>query len=124
MNVLLWVAQIALSLLCLAGGAYKLFKFDDVAAAPFYGVLPPFGWRSLGAFEMVCGVLLIVPAAMKWAPAVTPIAAAALALEALLLAALYARYSTQMTAANPLVWSIAMAAVALFVAYGRYALRP
>jgi hypothetical protein len=35
-----------------------------------------------------------------------PLAAAALALESLALAALYARYSLALTAANPLVWVV------------------
>lgn len=33
------------------------------------------------------------------------------------------RPSLQLTAANPLVWVVAMALMAAFVAYGRYALR-
>jgi hypothetical protein len=32
MNILLWVLQVALALLCLAGGAYKVFKFDELAS--------------------------------------------------------------------------------------------
>jgi hypothetical protein len=78
----------------------------------------------LGVFEMVCGILLIVPAAAKWMPVLTPLAAAALALETLALAGLYAQYSLQLTAANPLVWAAVMGLVAAFVAYERYALRP
>ena len=31
MNVLLWVLQVALALLYLAGGSYKVFKFDELA---------------------------------------------------------------------------------------------
>jgi hypothetical protein len=54
----------------------------------------------------------------------TPLAAAALALESLALAVLYARYSLALTAANPLVWVAVGALIAAFVAYGRYTLRP
>ena len=57
-------------------------------------------------------------------PTLTPIAAAALALETLALAGLYGRYSLQLTAANPLAWAVLMALLAAFVAYGRYPLRP
>jgi len=122
MNVLLWVLQVALALLCLAGGAYKVFMFDQVANEMWYGALPRGGWGALGVFEMVCGVLLIVPAAAKWMPVLTPLAAAALALETLALSGLYARYSLKLTAGNPLVWAVVMALLAAFVAYGRYAL--
>jgi len=122
MNILLWVLQLALALLCLSGGAYKAFKFDELAKQ--MRALSHGGWRALGVFEMFCGILLIVPTAAKWMPILTLLAAAALALEALALAAVYARYSRKLTAANPLVWSAVMGLMAAFVAYGRYALRP
>jgi DoxX-like family len=124
MNVLLWVLQIALALLSLAGGAYKVFMFDELAKMPAMGALSRGGWGALGVFEMLCAVLLVVPAAAKWMPVLTPLAAAALALESLALAGLYARYSLKLTATNPLVWVVLMGLMAAFVAYGRYALRP
>jgi hypothetical protein len=58
---------------------------------------------------------------MKWMPVLTPLAAAALALESLALAMLYARYSLQLTATNPLIWVVLMGLMAAIVAYGRYA---
>ena len=122
MNVLLWVLQVALALLYLAGGAYKTFSFDELAKQ--MTALPRGGWAALGVVEMLGAVLLIVPAAAKWMPILTPLAAAALALEALALSGVYARYSRKLTAANPLVWSAVMGLMAAFVAYGRYTLRP
>jgi len=124
MNVLLWVLQVPLALLCLAGGAYKVFMFDQVANEVWYTALPRGGWGALGVFEIVCGILLIVPAAANWMPALTSLAAAALALETLALAGLYGRFSLKLTAANPLVWAVVMGLLAAFVAYGRYGLRP
>jgi hypothetical protein len=124
MNILLWVLQIALALLSLAGGAYKVFVFDELAKVPAMGALSRGGWGALGVFEMLCAVLLVVPAAAKWMPVLTPLAAAALALESLVLGVLFARYSLTLTAANPLVWVVGMGLAAAFVAYGRYALRP
>ena len=122
MNVLLWVLQVALALLYLAGGAYKVLHFDEIAnqMAP----LSRGGSAALGVLEMVCAVLLIVPAAARWMPILTPLAAAALALESLALAGLYARHSLDLAASNPLVWAVAMGLLAAFVAYGRYSLRP
>ena len=122
MNVLLWVLQIALALLSLAGGAYKVFMFDELAKVPAVGALSRGGWGALGVFEMLCAVLLVVPAAANWMPALTPLAAATLALESLALAGLYARYSVELTATNPLIWVVVMGLMAAFVAYGRYAL--
>ena len=124
MNVLLWVLQLALALLSLGGGAYKVFMFDELAKVPAIAALPRGGWGALGVFEMLCAVLLVVPAAANWMPVLTPLAAAALALESLALAGLYARYSLQLAATNPMVWAAVMGLLAAFVAYGRYALRP
>src|SRR5438046_9522117 len=90
MSVLLWVLQVALALLYLAGGSYKTFKFD--ALANQMRALSRGGWRVLGVLERVGGVVLIVPAAANWMPLLTPLAAAAVALETLALAGLYAAY--------------------------------
>jgi DoxX-like family len=124
MNILLWVLQIALALLSFAGGAYKVFMFDELAKVPPIAALPQGAWAALGMFEMFCAVLLVVPAATKWTPVLTPLAAAALALESLSLAGLYARYSLALAATNPLVWVVVMGLLAAFVAYGRYSLKP
>ena len=118
MNVLLWVLQVALALLYLAGGSYKVFKFDQLANQ--LRALSRGGWRALGALEMVGAVLLVVPAATQWMPVLTPLAAAALVVEGLALATLYARYSLELTATNPLVWVVAIGLMAVVVAYGRY----
>jgi uncharacterized membrane protein YphA (DoxX/SURF4 family) len=122
MNVLLWVLQVALAFLYLSGGAYKVFKFDQLANQ--MRALSRSGWRALGVLEMLGAVLLIIPAATKWMPVLTPLAAAALALETLVLAALYARYSLKLAATNPMVWAAVMGLLVAFVAYGRYALSP
>src|SRR5439155_257690 len=77
--------------------------------------------RVLGEAEMLGAVLLVVPAAAQWMPILTPLAAAALALETLALAGLYARYSLKLAATNPMVWAVVMGLLSAFVAYGRYA---
>jgi hypothetical protein len=122
MNVLLWALQIALALLYLSGGAYKVFRFDELANQ--MRALSRDGWRVLGVLEMVGAVLLVVPAAAGWMPHLTPLAAAVLAVETLVLAALYACYSLKLTAANPLVWALVMGLLSAFVVYGRNVLRP
>jgi DoxX-like family len=122
MNILLWVVQVVLALLYLAGGGFKIFNPDDVAKQ--ITALPPGAWRVLGVFEVLGAVLLIVPAAATWMPVLTPLAAAALALETLALAAVYARYSLKLAATNPLVFAIPMGLMAVLVAYGRYVLTP
>lgn len=122
MNVLLWIIQGVLAFLFLAGGAYKTFSFDELATQ--FTALPRGGWAALGVLEMVGAVLLIVPAATQWMPVLTPLAAAVLALETLAQAGIYARYSLKIAATNPMVWNLAMGLLAVFVALGRYGLRP
>lgn len=122
MNILIWVLQAALALLYLAGGAYKLFSFDQLAKQ--FGSLSRGGWRVLGAIEILGAVLLIVPAATNWMPVLTPLAAIVLALETLFLVGIYARHSLKLTAENPLIWAVVMALLVAFVAYGRFALSP
>ena len=123
MNVFLWIVQLVLALLAFAGGAYKVFSFDELAKMPATAALSQRGWCALGVFEMVCAVLLIVPAATRRMQILTPLAAAALAVESLVLAWLYSRYSLSLAATNPLIWVVPMALMAAFVAWGRYALK-
>ncbi len=122
MNVLLWVLQVALALLYLAGGAYKAFMFDGLAHQ--MSALSRGAWGALGVVEMSCAVLLVVPPVARWMRLLAPLAATTLALETMALAGLYAHYSLAVTAQNPLVWSVALGLSAAFVAYGRSALKP
>ena len=116
MNVIIWIFQVALALMLLAGGSYKLFKVDALAKTPSGNALPRSAWRAIGAVEMVCGFLLVIPA-------LAPLAAAVIVVESLFLAAIYARHSLAVKATNPLVYVVPIALVAAFIAYGRYALR-
>ena len=122
MNTLLWILQAALAFLYLSGGAYKTFKFEELARQ--LRSLSHGAWRLLGVVEVVGGILLVVPALTGWMPALTPMAAAVLAVETLVLAALYARQSLRLVAANPMVWAVVMGVLAAFVAYGRQTLAP
>lgn len=122
MNIVFWSLQAVLALLFLAGGSYKAFSFQQLASQ--FSEVPHGGWRALGFLEMAGGVLLIVPAALKWMPGLTAHAAAVLALETFALAALYARHSTKMTPENPMLWALVMGVLLAFVAYGRYVLEP
>ncbi len=122
MNILLWVLQIALAFMFISGGAYKVFKGDTLTHYP--PGLSRGGWGALGILEVVGGILLVVPAGVTGIPMLTALAAAVLASETLILAALFARRSVKLVAANPLVWAAPMGLLVAFVAYGRYALSP
>jgi hypothetical protein len=115
MNVLLWVIQVLLALLSIAGGAYKVLAYGQFAKTPPAAALPHGVWIALGAFEIICGLLLIIPVFKM-----VPVAATALVIESIGLAVVYARYSTEFAAQNPLVWVTVMAVMAAFIAFGRF----
>jgi uncharacterized membrane protein YphA (DoxX/SURF4 family) len=64
MNFLLWILQIALAGLCIAGGTFQIFKIEELQknVASMRG-LPRGLWASLGAFGCVAGLGLILPGA-------------------------------------------------------------
>jgi hypothetical protein len=124
MNILLWIVQGVLALLCIAGGATKVFKFDELAKEPANRALSRGAWKVIGVIELLGAVLLVVPGAAGWMPSLTSLAATVLAVECLALAGLYARHSLKLAATNPLVWSAAMGLMAVFVAIGRCPLSP
>jgi VIT1/CCC1 family predicted Fe2+/Mn2+ transporter len=121
MNAFVWIVQLVLALLYVSGGAYKIFQFDDMASQLV--ALSRNNWRLVGLFEIVGGVLLFLPVVVRRMSAWASIAAAALALETLALAAVYARYSTEFSVSNPMVWALGMGIGAAVVAYGRRAPR-
>jgi hypothetical protein len=121
MNILLWVLQSVLALLCIAGGAFKIFKIEDLQKdVAAMRELPVALWAFLGAFECLAGLGLILPGATNMLPVLTPIAAAAVAAESALVSAIYIYYGDR----PPLSYTVAMALMAAFIAYGRFALKP
>lgn len=124
MNVVVWILQVALALVSLAGGAYKVFQYQELARVPAAAALSRGGWGAIGVFEILCALLLVVPAATRRLPALTPLAAAALTIESIALGILYGQYSLAVTATNPLVYVVVIALVAAFVGYARLAPRP
>ena len=121
MNLLLWVLQILGALLYGASGVMKTFLFDKVTGdVPTFGALPRNVWGALGALELVCTVGLIVPAALRWQPALTGVSAAVLALESLVFIGVHVKYRE----VPPLLFSGGLGLVMAFVAYGRLVLAP
>lgn len=121
MNVLLWVLQVLGALLYGASGVMKVFMFDKITeGVPSFGALPREAWTALGILELVCTVGLIVPAAFHWRPALTVVAAAALALESLVFIWVHIQYRE----VPPIVMSAVLGLLMAFIAYGRMVLRP
>ena len=119
MNILLWVLQVALAWLCIAGGIFQIFKIEQLQKnVASMRALPRGLWAFLGAFGCLAGLGLILPGATNVLPVLTPIAAAAVAAESVLISAFYIYYRDF----PPMIYSVAMAIMAVFISYGRFAL--
>jgi hypothetical protein len=118
MNILLWIVQALLILLYLAGGVYKVVKPEDLV--PAIPAMSTLGWRVFGVLEVAGAVLLVLPAVLGRGQVFTPMVAGVLAVETLVLAALYARQSLALSTENPLVWAAVMALAAGFLAVARH----
>ena len=121
MNVLLWILQIALALLCVSGGAYQIFMLEELQkGVTAMRVLPKGLWKLLGVVGCMAGVALVVPGAAISLPILTPIAAAIVAVQSLLISGFYLRFRDK----SPLPYSLVMVMLAVFVCYGRFSLQP
>ena len=121
MNILLWVLQILAALLYGASGVMKVFVFDKVSeGVPSFGALPREAWMTLGILELVCAVGLIVPAALRWKPALTGVAATVLAIESLVFVWVHVQYRE----IPPIILSGVLGLLMAFIAYGRMVVRP
>ena len=119
MNIVLWIIQSLLSLLFLFGGSMKFVM--SVADMNKNAPTPMPGWflHFIGTCEVLGGFGLILPAALRILPALTPLAATGLGIITL--------GATVIT----LKGGIALAAVpfvvcllSFFVAFGRWRLAP
>lgn len=121
MNILLWILQIALAWLCIAGGIFQIFKIEQLrkSTAAMRG-LPRGLWAFLGAFGCLAGLCLILPGAINVLPFLTPYAAVAIAVESILISAFYIHYRDF----SPLIYSLVMSILAAFIAYERFAPNP
>jgi hypothetical protein len=73
----LWVAQVLLALGIGSAGIIKLISGDDVLLQ-FYPIFPPLFIRFIGVCEILGAIGVIVPAATRIRPELTPLAAAGL----------------------------------------------
>jgi hypothetical protein len=121
MNILLWVLQVVLAFLCISGGAFQIFKIDELKKnVAAMRALPRGLWAFLGAFGCLGGLALILPGAIGVWPGLTAIAAAAVAAQSGFISALYVRYGDR----APLPYAVTMAVLAALIAVGRFVLSP
>lgn len=121
MNILLWILQVLAALLYGASGVMKVFMFDQISGdVPSFGALPREAWTALGILELLCAIGLLLPAALRWHPRLTVLAAAVLALESLVFIGVHVKYRE----VTPIVMSAVLGVLMAFIAYGRAVLRP
>ncbi|HEV7427405.1 MAG TPA: DoxX family protein [Thermoanaerobaculia bacterium] len=121
MNIVLWVLQVLAALLYGASGIMKVFMLDKVSeGVASFAALPRQAWLALGIVELVCVAGLIVPAAFRWHPALTVVAAAVLAIESAVFIGVHVKYRET----TPIVMSAVLGLLMAFIAYGRMVLKP
>jgi hypothetical protein len=121
MNILLWALQVLAALLYGASGVMKVFMFDEVSGdVPSFGALPRNAWMILGIIELVCVVGLIAPAAFRWLPTLTVVAAAVLAVESIVFIWVHVQYRETPS----IVMSAVLGLLMSFIAYGRLVVAP
>ena len=119
MNVALWIVQAVLALVFLGAGTIKLTQSREQLITKLGGWVedyPTGGIRAIGAAEVLGAVGLIVPPALHIHPKLAPLAAVGLAMVmggAIVVHALRGEYSK-------VVVNVALAALAIFVAWGRF----
>lgn len=114
MNIAFWILQCVLALLCIPGGAFKIAKFEDLKKGVHSMRSTPKGlWFFFGAFEVIAGICLLLPAS-------TSFAAIAIAIESVLISLLYTKFADK----APRNFTIAMTIIALVIVYGRLSLSP
>jgi hypothetical protein len=97
----------------------KVFMFDKISGdVPSFGALPRQAWMALGILELICVVGLIVPAAFRWHPTLTVVAAVVLAIESLVFVGVHVKYHE----VGSIVMVCALGLLMAFIAYGRLVL--
>lgn len=118
LDIALWVLQVLLAcFFALVGWSHALMPFDQVAReATWMNDVPRWLGRFIGYAEIAGGLGLILPAATRMAPGLTPLAA--LGLAAIMLLAIPFHV---LKGEAGVVWLHALlGALALFVAWGRW----
>jgi uncharacterized membrane protein YphA (DoxX/SURF4 family) len=118
MTYALWIVQVLLALLFVFAGGMKLVLPLDQLAGPV--ALPGPFLRFIGVAELLGGVGLILPAALRIRPGLTPLAAAGLVV-IMIGATVITLVGREFGGA---LISIVVGLLAAFVAYGRWRLAP
>ena len=116
MNIFLWVLQILLAIHT-AMGAFWKFSHSAEQTMPSLKAIPSGAWLGMSIFEILCALCLILPAFNKSLALIVPIAAICIALEMLALCGVH--ISSGDASYGPMIYWVVVAALSVFIAYGR-----
>src|SRR6476619_3108709 len=119
-NIALWVLQLLLALHTAVGASWKLSNSEQ--GIPALKAMPRSVWRAMIPTELVCSVGLLLPAVYRQSAICAPITALIIAAEMLLFCFVHLR-SGEAKHGSMIYWLV-VAAVCLFIAYGRFVLSP
>ena len=120
MNVFLWILQILLAVHTAMGAVWKFSNAEQTV--PSLNAIPHSAWLAMGVAELAISVCLVVPLLFKPLGYLVPIAAVLIALEMLLFCVLH--LSSGITGYSSVIYWLVVAAVCVFIAYGRLVLKP
>jgi uncharacterized membrane protein len=121
MNILLWVLQIFLALHTVMGAVWK-FSHSAEQTMPSLKAIPSSVWLTMGVFELLWGLGLVLPALIASLAILAPLAALCIAAEMLLFCGLH--ISSGGVNYGPMIYWLVVAAICAFIAYGRLILKP
>ncbi len=120
MNKLLWTVQILLAALFLFAGGFKLVTPVEEMLKQMPVALPGWFLQFVGICEVLGGVGLVLPSALRIKPGLTPLAAAGLVIIMIGATVITIMGGMGATAVLPLVTGLLL----VFIAYGRLRLVP
>jgi uncharacterized membrane protein YphA (DoxX/SURF4 family) len=120
MRVILWILQVLFALLFIFAGVMKFIMPVEEMNREAPVVLPGLFLHFIGLCEILGGLGLVLPSLLKIQPRLTPLAALGLAIITAGATVITLMGSMKVLAAYP----FAICLLCLFVAYGRWRLRP
>lgn len=120
MNILLWVLQVLLAIHTAMGAFWKFSNSEQTV--PSLSALPHTVWIALSLIEIMVSICLILPIFKKSLGHLVPLAAVVIAVEMLLFSGVH--IFSGATVHGPMIYWLVVAALSLFIAYGRWVLKP
>jgi len=120
MNIALWILQALLALHTLVGAIWK-FSNSEQTVGPLAGI--PHGiWQALSIVEIIAAIGLVLPVINKRFGRYVPLAALFVTAEMIFFSIVL--LASGATDYNPMYYWLVVAAICIFIAYGRMRLNP